>query len=71
MPQTIAGASEHNAWIAYMRTCAAEYHAQRATERAQQSANAPVKKQRNARTYTREDAVCAPTELEDHRHTAD
>ena len=49
MPQTSKGASEHNAWIAYMRKCAVEYRAQKATERAQQPADAPVKKQRKAR----------------------
>ena len=51
MPQTSKGASEHNAWIAYMRKCAAEYHAQREAERVQQPADVrQIKKQRKART---------------------
>ena len=62
MPQTKTGANENQPWIAYMRRCAAEYHAQRVAERAQQTADVrPVQKRRKARaTEKGQEAESAP-----------
>ena len=62
MPQTRVGASENQPWIAFMRRCAAEYHAQRAAERAQQTAYVhQIQKQRKARTTEKgQEAESAP-----------